>query len=305
MEKTTFLRLLSTSLLLTAATVARAQDPFVPFFRSFSGLFTDSTDDGTNNFTAPGTDIDFQDTAIPVNTAKSIFGNYNGATVSSYTHSDYAGFFAAKNYAQLAVTNVQNEGYYAIAGRGSHTTVEFFTPGALAERAVFHWHVTGNSNTPLGVAGSRIDFAAGSYGTTDFNGFFSIPTGPRMEEYGPGNFTYTLPMTLNQPIDLFYWSSAYIQINQPETTGHVGSSLSALADFSNTYVLDSIDLYDGSNTRLTSWTMQEVSSGEVMFNQDGRTAAAGSSAPEPTSLCLLVIGGTLVVVRRRRHTRAI
>ena len=234
MKKEKRLRISRGSIVLTLATVlplcltslAHAQDPYVPFFRSISGFFTDQTNDGINNFSAPGTDIAFEDTPTPVNTSKVINDTYDNASASVNTHSDYAGFFAAKNYAQIAINNVQSDGYYAIAGRGSHTTVKFFTPDALAERAVFHWHVTGNSSIPVGVAGSRIDFAAGNYANTDFNGFFDIPTPQRLEQYGPGNYTYTLPMTLNQPIDLFYWSSAYIQVNYGEATSMLGGTLS-------------------------------------------------------------------------------
>jgi hypothetical protein len=150
-----------------------------------------------------------------------------------------------------------------------------------------------------------MDFAAGIYPSTDFNGFFGIPTGPgqRMQEAGPGVFTYNLPMILDQPIDLFYWSSAYVEVKEPDTAGlGSGTSINAVADFSNTYILEDITLYDSNGDEITNWTMEETSSGIVMFDQNGRTpAASGTSAPEPTTLALLASGGAALLIRKRRR----
>lgn len=301
MQKRTITTLLLSGMGLALAPVAHAQDPYIPFFRSISGFGRDTVADGIPSYSIPAEDIDYRDTPIPQNTRIAFTGkDYDGARVSANLFSNDFGFFAAKNHAELGVTNVQNHGYYALAGRGSHTTVEFFTPGALAERAVFRWRVTGLSSTTVGIANSRIDFAAGSYATTNFNSFFDIPEGERLVGLGPGTYTYTLPMTLDQPIDLFYWSSAYIEVKDSETTALVGQSFSALADFSSTYILDKIDLFDGSNNLLNNWTMREVSSGTVMFDQNGRTINAGvTSAPEPASLLLLSLGGVIALRRRR------
>ncbi|WP_309712431.1 hypothetical protein [Armatimonas sp.] len=281
-------------------TSVHAQDPTIPFFRSLSGFGLDRTPDGVPSYGLASEDIDFQDSATPVNTGISFTNkNYDGASVSVRTSSNDFGFFAAKNFAQLSVSNVQNAGYYAIAGRGSHTTVEFFTPEALAQRAVFHWTVTGSSSTNIGTAGSRIDFAAGVYPTTDFNGFFEIPQGPRLEAYGPGSYTYNLPMVLNQPLDLFYWSSAYIEVKDSEIASVVGGSINGVANFSSTYVLDQIDLFDTNDNRITNWTMQDSATGQRVFDQNGPVGSTGNAIPEPMSVAFLLIGGTVVVVRRR------
>lgn len=299
-------RVLASALLgVLSLSAAHAQDPSIPFFRSLSGFGRDTNPDGNPSYGLASEDIDFRDTPTPQNTAVTIVGkNYDGATVSTNLKSDDFGFFAAKNFAQLSVSNAQNQGYYALAGRGSHTTVEFFTPEALAERAVFHWHVTGNSNTNVGTAGSRIDFAAGSYASTDFNGFFDIAQGPRLQAFGPGDYTYTLPMTLNQPIDLFYWSSAFVEVKDSEIGPVVGGAIHAVADFSSTYVLDKIELFDTDGNAIPQWSMAEQSTGVVMFTEQGRTAAAGaiggSSIPEPSSVLFVTVGGTLVIVARRR-----
>ena len=288
-------------MLLSALSSVHAQGPTIPFFRSFSGFGLDSNPGGIPGYGIASEDFDFSDAAIPRNTAVNIVNkNYGGAIVTSNTRSDDFGFFAAKNFAKLSVSNVQNAGYYAVAGRGSHTTVEFFTPEALAQRAVFRWHVSGVSNTNVGTATSRIDFAAGVYPTTDFNGFFDIPEGPRLQRNGPGDYTYNLPLLLNQPIDLVYWSSAFVEVKDSKIAPVVGKTISAQADFSNTFVLDNIQLFDSSDNPITNWTMHDTNTGLTVFDQNGRTPAAGNAIPEPTTALFLVLGGTLALARRRR-----
>ena len=87
-----------------------------------------------------------------------------------------------------------------------------------------------------------------------------------------------------------------------QTAGHVGESFSAFANFSSTYVLESIELRDSNGDRIPTWTMAEVSSGTVMFDQNGRTLAAGATAPEPTTLLFLALGGTAILARRQRKS---
>ena len=74
------------------------------------------------------------------------------------------------------------------------------------------------------------------------------------------------------------------------------------ADFSNTYSLDSIDLFDGTNQPITNWTLEETNTpGVALFNQDGRTLAAGVSSPEPNTLALIILGGVGIVARRQKR----
>jgi PEP-CTERM motif len=161
--------------------------------------------------------------------------------------------------------------------------------------------VTGTASAPYGTATSRLDFLAGSYPGSGINDLFSLP---HLQGNGPGSYSYVLPTTLNTPIDLFYWSSAYIEVLDTQTVSHVGQSFNAFANFSSTYTLESIDLRDSNGDLIPTWTMEDTSvPGVALFNQSGRTAAAGagSSAPEPTTLLFLALGGTLTLARRRRN----
>ncbi|MBB6049056.1 PEP-CTERM sorting domain-containing protein [Armatimonas rosea] len=290
--------ILTLAMILTFGAIAQAQtvDPYVPLFRHLLGFARDTTPNGV--FDGPFEDIDGDDLPIPGSYHMGTTLVRDGATITYTANSNYAGFFAAKNDTSLSISNIQHQGYYTIAGQGSHTQVQFFAPVTPAE-ATFNWKVTGTASAPYGTATSRLDFLAGSYPGSGINDLYNAPG--HLLAYGPGNYSYVLPTTLNTPIDLFYWSSAYIEVQDTDTAGRVGQSFSAFANFSSTYTLESIDLRDSNGDLIPSWTMEDTSApGVALFNQNGRTAAAGSSAPEPTTLLFLTLGGTLVLARRRR-----
>ncbi|GEM_PF-2863072 len=271
---------------------AAAQDPtLTPYFRSLSFFGVDDDGDGTYSSAAPG-GIDYRDSnSGPASTFVTGAGNVNGATVSGTASSRYNGFFSARNSASLTINNVQANGYYIVGGQGSHTRVQFFTPGALAERSVFTWRVTGTGTTNAGMATGRLDFLAGAYDAgTSFDTLFDAGNGA-LSVYGPGTYTYTLPLLLDQPIDLFYWSSAFVEVSQSTAASLLGGVISGSADFGNTFTLEKIDLYDANDNLITEWTMQDLSTGLIVFDQNGRTFAAGAAVPEPGTLTLALIGG--------------
>lgn len=230
-----------------------------------------------------------------------------GATVSAQSSTTAPNFFMARNSASLAVENAEAARYTAQSSHGTHTQVEFFTPTALTPaRTRFHWNVSGltSSTYPGVVTNADLRFAAGYFPTTSYYDFFDLPTrengGPLMSVSGTGAFSYNLPLLLNQPIDLFYHSVAYTSF-----TAEGGETFSGFSDFSNTHILDRIELFDSNDTLIPEWGLRELSSGQVMFDQNGRTAAAngGGAVPEPGTLAFLALGGVALGYRWRQRAR--
>jgi hypothetical protein len=235
----------------------------------------------------------------------------NGATITATASTNPGGFFTSRNSTRLSVSNVDaTDSYYAMSAYGSRTTVQFFSAQALADRALFRWHVSG-SQTPT-VTGqcvpatstfnncstSRIDFLATTNTAADFFDVFDPNSG--MTQFGPGDFTYNIGgFGLNQQISLLYWTSAFVELHAGSVPQ--GSNFSAFADYSSTYDLIGIDLFDADNNLITDWTLQDLSNGATVFNQNGRIP---TSVSEPNETVLLVFGllGVLglAIARRRR-----
>ncbi len=224
-----------------------------------------------------------------------------GATRYANSYSVESGFFASRNYAHLTVTNANAaDGYYAVAGSGSRSSVRFFgAPDAVS--ATYRWHVSGSSNLGLGEGTSRLDFRARQQGVG--GSWFDI-FNPNEPHYTPGDYSFTLSGDFNLPFDLLYWSSAYVQV--PLGGAPTGSNFSSTADFSNTYVLEGIELYDAQDVLLDGWTMVDESSGLAVFDAAGRIDALApppvvppnepdTQVPEPgtlfsASLALMLMG---------------
>jgi hypothetical protein len=222
--------------------------------------------------------------------------NMQGSTVPN-------GFFAARNQVSMSVSNVQSEGYQATTAQGSHTQVTFFTPGTFAASSVYHWHVTGTtgSTVPGANVNAGLSFLAGDFGGAGLTSMFSNPNTASL--IGAGSLDYTLSLVLNRPIDIYFYSGSYFETKKSQGAARLGGTLSGFSNFSNTYVLDRIELFDSTGNPITNWTMEETNTpGVVLFDQNGRTAAAGVSAPEPATLLFLVLGGTLVLARRQRKS---
>ncbi len=281
-----------------------------PYFQNYA--FATAINGATGGFTPEmgvGTiySSNFAPAALSVN---STF-NVDGATITGTASTVASGFYAAHNAASLDITNTQAaNGYYAIGAFGSRTTVEFFTAGALADRAVFHWHVSG-TQSPNNIAtcdfltvfdncvSSWLDFLATTDTNAVFVDLFDVLINP-LTKFGPGDFTYDISgLPLNQTISLLYWSSAFVTVDDSQITQ--GGTFSAFANYSNTFTLESIDLYDADNNLLPEWSLVDVSSGQTVFDQNG--ALPTTFAPEPATVALLA-GGVLFIGVSRRKQRA-
>ncbi len=232
----------------------------------------------------------------------------DGSTAWYTGSAQYSGFYAARTYASLTVQNANPDHmYYWVAGQGTTTSITFFDANAAAARAVFRWAVTGTSSSPAGGwADGRVDFHA----TTEtgrswldlFNGGFENT----LSEYGPGNYTYTLPSApLGTPINLFFWSSAFVQVSPGDVPA--GSDFSITANYSRTVVLEAVELYDADDNRLTEWTMVDTATGTPLFMDGVRLVPVLPTSPIPEpGVWAMMLGGlaTLGWLRRRRPAQA-
>lgn len=280
-----------------------------PFYQNYayasallpSGGFTSDMGNGTlyGSTVAPS--------ALSLNTAF----DFGGAHISPVVTTQPGGFFVAHNNAQLSVTNANaDNGYTAQAAYGSRTTVEFFTSGALASRALFHWHVSGtesstnvadcNPPTEFSLcAAARLDFAATTDSSKRFVDLFIDPSLNPLSEFGAGDYFYDIGgLPLDQVIQLMFWSSTFV--NAAPGKLPQGGEFSLFADYSSTFDLIEIDLFDVNDNEITQWTMVDRATGQTVFNQDGRIAA---TIPEPSSITLLAAGIFGLVAGRRRISK--
>jgi hypothetical protein len=227
----------------------------------------------------------------------------NGAIYQGALQTVAHGFFAARNYAEMTVTGYrQADNYYSVAGTGSASSIRFFTDGAYADRAVFRWRVSGTSQTSIpgvGAVSSRLDFGASTNPAVNWYHLFEDESNllNSITNFGPGIYTYTLPNVMDTNISLLYWSSAFISAKDGSQLPPEGSSVTFKADYSNTYVLEEVQLLDVNGDRLTGdWVMRDLESGLDVFDQNGRLQALPSppplpsAVPEPASLGLWLMG---------------
>lgn len=267
-----------------------------PFYRAIA-LSGVTYEGGPDNSFAIHDGIDqFSNTGPRVDT--SFTGTYeqNGATLYSQGSAIYNGFYSARNSVSMTVDNAAEvDGYYVAAGQGTRTQVQFFTPEAAAARSTFTWRVTGSDSAPYGRATSRLDFLAGAYGDEDWNYLFN--SGLAMTHFGPGTYTYNMAAPLNQPIDLFFWSAAFAEVDRGQAPQ--GASFTSFANYGSTYELVAIELFDASDNLITNWSMVDLITNQTVFNQDGRLDPQATPVPEPGTMALVGLGLAGVAARRR------
>lgn len=260
--------------------------------------------DGNSNIDDRG--LDYVSNIAP-RTLASEFGQLALGDASAYLNgwAAYSGFYASRNYASMTVHNPQaDQTYYMVAGQGSTTSITFFDANAAAERAVFNWHVSGSSSSTVagGTADGRLDFFATTEQGRSWLDLFDGSFEGSLSVFGPGDYSFTLPVAaLGTPIYLHYWSSAYVLAVPGEVTP--GQSFNLTADYGNTVVLTSIDLYDANDNLLSDWTMVETDTGAPLFNDFGRLTPVmpPPPVPEPGSWALMLGGlGWIGWLRGRR-----
>jgi hypothetical protein len=231
----------------------------------------------------------------------------NGATFNGTGQSAWSGFYAGRNYARASVSNSDpDDTYYQVAGTGTATSVQFFTPQAQADHATFTWHVSGTESNPSGVgnATGRLDFGATTDPDVTWSELFFDPEDKldSITRFGPGTYSYTLPIAdLGAVIRLFYWSSAFAEIKAGNAPA--GSSFALTANYANTFVLENVELFDANGDPISEWTLDDLDQGSTVFDQDGRVGDIDPPPPlpEPAALALL-LGALATAAARRRGT---
>lgn len=279
----------------------------VPLYRTLN--FWASGDFSSNNI--GGVDYASNIAPLPLSNRAASNTSPGGASFTSVGQAAWSGFYAGRNYASISVNNINStETYYQVAGTGSATSMQFFTPSAAADHAIFTWHVSGTESNPAGVGRTtgRLDFGATTDSDVSWLNLFDDPTDKlnSITEFGPGTYSYSLPIAdLGTLINIFYWSSAFAQINPGDAPQ--GSNATLTANYSNTFFLESVDLLNGS-TSLDNWTLKDMNTNTDVFNQNGRLVAIDPAQPLPTvpgpaAIVLLATGFLGFAVSRRKTTQ--
>ena len=89
-------------------------------------------------------------------------------------------------------------------------------------------------------ATGRLDFGASTDANVTWNNLFSDPNFG-ITVFGAGVYTYPMPITnLGDIINLFYWSSAYTQVNPGDAPA--GSNFALSTQHFNSFVLETVGL---------------------------------------------------------------
>jgi hypothetical protein len=286
-------------------------DTVAPFYRGYA--FGGIARDGNFSFDdADSSSVDYANNFAPQPLVR-VAGTRQaeGATMSYDGWSTYSGYYAARSYATMTVNNAQaDQDYYVVAGQGTTTVARFFTAEAAAARATFTWHVSGTSTHPSiggvappsgGWADGRVDFFATTEGGRSWFDLFNGGFQDTLFEYGPGTYSYTLPVTaLGDPIYLHFWTSAFTQMQSGQFAQ--GDDFTLTANFANTVVLEQVTLADEAGNAIGEWQMEDAETGELLFDQSGRITdvAPPPAIPEPGTWALMASGLALLVGRARR-----
>lgn len=239
---------------------------------------------------------------VPMAVANESFVLANsGATSLVNAFASLDGFARVRAGVSMAVDNAKgNEGYIAVASQGFRTQALFNsvqTPG----RVDFNFTVTGSTSAPYGLALGRLDFLARAF-TPGSGSFFDVYSDLNaLNKTGAGTFTFTYFGPTASPLDILFYAAAGTLVGSGYGFAPEGADFTALASFGNTFDLTSIDLYtdaQGEN-KIRQWSMTDLASGGVVFDQDGRVVR---EVPVPGTLALLGLGLMGARFARRRRS---
>jgi hypothetical protein len=256
------------------------------------GEIKDTT--GNNELAGSGRTVNDSVPVGPANESGSLSASGSGLTYN--TRATLGGFASATAYASISVTNsVAGFGYNAVASQGSRTQGYFSSPQTPG-RVVFNFAISGSQSTPYNLALGRLDFLARTL--TQSSSYFDVFGPDALAAVGAGTYSFTYTGSTAEPLDILFYAAAGVVTQYPYGNVPGGVNFTAFADYSSTFNLTSIDLFDDAGQRITDWTLTDLATNQVVFDQDGRVTA---QAPEPTTIALLGFGlAGLAFTRRRR-----
>lgn len=260
-----------------------------------SQTYGEIKDNNFNNLTDAGK---IENSSNPIGASTQSFTlNSSGSTMTSTAYAAQDGFGRVRASASATISNASSSlGYTTIGSYGMRTQAQFSsaqTPGQV----VFNFAVSGTSSIAYGLGVMRLDFLADS---SSSGSFFDVFGGSALHATGPGTFSFTYTGSTASPLDILFYAAAGVLIGSPDYPDAAdGATFTDFVDFSHTFDLTSIDLFTADGTAITDWTMTDLATNQVVFNQNGRIEAA---VPGPAGLGLLALGaaGLGVFARRRR-----
>jgi hypothetical protein len=237
--------------------------------------------------------------------------NESGNISDSPTSLTYRAFAApyglgyARNAANFNLNNssASHGAYNVVASTGNRTQVRFVGYGIGTPNSIdFNFNISGTSSTPYGTAGPRFDFLVRPYDPADGGlvDVFFDPDG--LHTFNSGLFTYRYTGSIGQPLDVLFWSAAFVLTGKGDPNSlpfpSAGLSFTSYADYSSTFDLKSIDLFDDNNQLISEWSLVDDDTGQELFNQNGRV---NSEAQVPGPLPVVGVAAAFGCSRRLRR----